>query len=194
MSIRLIVGLGNPGLEYEKTRHNAGFWCVNALLHHFNGAALQKDMRAQALIGKINIGVNVVWLMQPQTYMNCSGKSVAYLAQFYKIPAHEILVVHDELDFLPGVARLKLGGSAGGHNGLKDISAKLGSQAYWRLRIGIGHPRESGSKQSVADFVLHRAPQKEEELIFKAIEKSIEIIPLFCEGQFAKATMQFHQE
>ena len=158
MAIRLIVGLGNPGPEYEQTRHNAGFWLVDALA----GKRLARETRFNAL------------------------------ARFYKIPPDDILVVHDELDMPPGVAKLKKGGSSGGHNGLKDITAALGTQDYWRLRIGIGHPRTMGSQQIVADYVLHRPRKEEQRLIEEAIEKSLTVMPLLCEGKFDTATMQLH--
>jgi len=188
MSIRLIVGLGNPGAEYESTRHNAGFWLVDRLAH----GTLTRDARYQALVAKTRISHQEVWLMEPQTFMNRSGQSVGAIARFYKINPDEILVVHDELDLLPGVAKLKQGGSSGGHNGLKDITAVLGSQAYWRLRIGIGHPRNMNLQQQVADFVLHRPRKEEHTLILQAIEKSLDIIPLLCESKFEQAMMTLH--
>ncbi len=190
MTIRLIVGLGNPGAEYEKTRHNAGFWLVDQLA---NGA-LKRESHFQALVAKTRISGCEVWLLEPQTFMNRSGQSVAALARFYKINPEEILVVHDELDLSPGVAKLKKGGSSGGHNGLKDISAALGTQDYWRLRIGIGHPRSLNLQQPVADFVLHRPRKEEQSLIEQAIEKSLRVIPIVCEGPFEKAMMELHTD
>jgi len=192
MSIRLIVGLGNPGPEYEQTRHNAGFWLVDNLANAQPGCRLQLESRFKALAGKCSIAGQDVWLLEPQTYMNRSGQSVGALARFYKINPDEVLVVHDELDILPGVAKLKKGGSSGGHNGLKDITAALGTQDYWRLRIGIGHPRNSQSQQAVADFVLHRPRREEQELIEQSIDKALRIIPLVCEGKFDVAMMQLH--
>jgi peptidyl-tRNA hydrolase, PTH1 family len=189
MSIRLIVGLGNPGPEYEQTRHNAGFWLVDNLA---GGTRLSRETRFNALAAKTSIRNQEVWLLEPQTFMNRSGQSVGALARFYKIAADEVLVVHDELDLPPGAAKLKKGGSSGGHNGLKDITAALGTQDYWRLRIGIGHPRSLGLQQPVADFVLHRPRKEEQTLINDAIDKSLNIIPLLCEGKFDTATMQLH--
>jgi PTH1 family peptidyl-tRNA hydrolase len=154
MSIRLIVGLGNPGPEYALTRHNAGFWLLDNLANTLPGCKLQRETRFNAFVAKSHIGGKEVWLLEPQTYMNRSGQSVGGLARFYKIAPEEILVVHDELDILPGIAKLKKGGGSGGHNGLKDISAALGTQDYWRLRLGIGHPRNYNLAQQVADFVL----------------------------------------
>jgi len=192
MPIRLIVGLGNPGPEYEQTRHNAGFWLVDNLARGLPSTFLQRESRFNALAAKTSIGGQEVWLLEPQTYMNRSGQSVGGLARFFKINADEILVVHDELDMLPGVAKLKKGGSSGGHNGLKDITAALGTQDYWRLRIGIGHPRTLNLTQNVADFVLHRPRREEQLLIDEAIEKSLKIIPLAVAGKMAQATMELH--
>ncbi|PRC93766.1 aminoacyl-tRNA hydrolase [Solimicrobium silvestre] len=192
MSIRLIVGLGNPGPEYQLTRHNAGFWLVDNLANSLPHCALQRDTRMNALMAKTNIAGQETWLLEPQTYMNRSGQSVGALARFYKIAPDEILVVHDELDIDPGVAKLKKGGSSGGHNGLKDITAALGTQDYWRLRIGIGHPRSLNSQQAVVDFVLHRPRKEEQILIDETIEKSLQIIPLLVAGKFDAATMQLH--
>ena len=192
MSIRLIVGLGNPGPEYEQTRHNAGFWLVDNLANSLPGCRLQRETRFNALVAKTAINGNEVWLLEPQTYMNRSGQSVGGLARFFKINPDEILVVHDELDLAPGVAKLKKGGSSGGHNGLKDITAALGTQEYWRLRLGIGHPRSLGLQQPVADFVLHRARKEEQVLIEDAIEKSLGIMSLVVDGKFDAATMKLH--
>jgi PTH1 family peptidyl-tRNA hydrolase len=188
MSIRLIVGLGNPGAEYEQTRHNAGFWLVDQLAGH----RLTKEARFHGLATKTRIAGNEVWLLEPQTYMNRSGQAVGALTRFYKITPEEVLVIHDELDLPPGAAKLKKGGSSGGHNGLKDITAVLGTQDYWRLRIGIGHPRTMGLQQPVADFVLHRPRKEEQSLIDEAISKSEQIIPLLCEGKYDAAMMQLH--
>ncbi|MET3134033.1 PTH1 family peptidyl-tRNA hydrolase [Oxalobacteraceae bacterium GrIS 1.11] len=192
MPIRLIVGLGNPGPEYEQTRHNAGFWLVDNLANSLPGVRLQRETRFNGLLAKTSIGGHDVWLLEPQTFMNRSGLSVAALARFYKIAPDEVLVVHDELDIAPGLAKMKKGGSAGGHNGLKDITAALGTQDYWRLRLGIGHPRTAASQQAVADFVLHRPRKEEQILIEEAIDKSLRIVPLVCEGKFDAATMQLH--
>lgn len=192
MSIRLIVGLGNPGPEYAATRHNAGFWLVDNLANSLPATRLQRETRFQALVAKSVIAGHEVWLLEPQTFMNRSGQSVGALARFYKIAADEILVVHDELDLAPGVAKMKKGGSAGGHNGLKDITAALGTQDYWRLRLGIGHPRTQASQQAVADYVLHRPRKEEQILIEEAIEKSLRVLPLLYEGKFDAALLQLH--
>jgi peptidyl-tRNA hydrolase, PTH1 family len=188
MPIRLIVGLGNPGPEYEQTRHNAGFWLVDNLA----GNTLTHESRYNALAAKTTIAGQEVWLLEPQTYMNRSGQSVGALARFYKIAPDDILVVHDELDLPPGSAKIKKGGSSGGHNGLKDITAALGTQDYWRLRIGIGHPRTLNSQQQVADYVLHRPRKEEQALINEAVEKSLDVIPMLCDGKFEAAMMKLH--
>ncbi|SFG16908.1 peptidyl-tRNA hydrolase, PTH1 family [Duganella sp. CF458] len=192
MPIRLIVGLGNPGAEYEQTRHNAGFWLVDNLANSLPNARLQRESGYNAMVAKTVIGGNQVWLLEPQTYMNRSGQSVGAIARFYKIQPDEVLVVHDELDLPPGAAKLKKGGSSGGHNGLKDITSVLGTQDYWRLRIGIGHPRTLNLNQPVADFVLHRPRREEQLLIDEAIEKALRIIPTAVAGDFTKATMELH--
>jgi PTH1 family peptidyl-tRNA hydrolase len=192
MSIRLIVGLGNPGPEYALTRHNAGFWLVDQLANSLPGCRLQRETRFNAFVAKTVIAGNEVWLLEPQTFMNRSGQSVGGIARFFKILPDEILVVHDELDLAPGAAKLKKGGSSGGHNGLKDITAALGTQDYWRLRLGIGHPRTMGIQQPVADFVLHRPRKEEQNLIEEAIDKSVRILPLAVEGKLDIATMQLH--
>ena len=188
MSIRLIVGLGNPGNEYELTRHNAGFWLIDRLA----GSGLQREARFHGLAKKIRIANEEVVLLEPQTFMNRSGLSVGALSRFYKIEPDQILVVHDELDLPPGSTKLKKGGSSGGHNGLKDITAVLGTQEYWRLRLGIGHPRELQLQQAVADFVLHRPRKEEQTLIDAAIDKSLTVIPLLCQGLFEKAMLELH--
>jgi PTH1 family peptidyl-tRNA hydrolase len=188
MSIRLIVGLGNPGTEYAQTRHNAGFWLVDQLAR----GQLRKEARFTALACKTSIAGHDVWLLEPLTFMNRSGQAVAAIAHFYKINPEEILVVHDELDLNPGIAKLKKGGSSGGHNGLKDIDRALGTRDYWRLRLGIGHPRTLGLQQPVVDFVLHRPRAEEQPLIDTAIDKSHAAISLLCDGRFEQAMLELH--
>jgi PTH1 family peptidyl-tRNA hydrolase len=194
MHIRLIVGLGNPGPEYEQTRHNAGFWLVDNLANTLPGCRLQRESRFNGMVAKTSISGKEVWLLEPLTFMNRSGQSVGALARFFKIAPEEVLVVHDELDLPPGAAKLKRGGSSGGHNGLKDITSALGTQDYWRLRLGIGHPRTLNLQQNVADFVLHRPRREEQTLIEEAIDKSLRIIPMVCEGKLAQATTQLHTD
>jgi PTH1 family peptidyl-tRNA hydrolase len=194
MHIRLIVGLGNPGPEYEQTRHNAGFWLVDNLARSLPGCFLQRESRFNAMVAKTSIAGKDVWLLEPLTFMNRSGQSVGTLARFFKVAPEEILVVHDELDLPPGAAKLKRGGSSGGHNGLKDITSALGTQDYWRLRLGIGHPRTLNLQQNVADFVLHRPRREEQSLIEEAIDKALRIVPMVCEGKMNAATMQLHTD
>lgn len=189
--LKLIVGLGNPGRDYEDTRHNAGFWFVDRLAREF-GVSLRLDKAYQALTAKIVVQGQTVWLMQPQTFMNRSGVSVAGLATFYKIAPAEILVAHDELDFLPGVIKLKYSGSHAGHNGLKDIAARLGSLDFWRLRVGIGHPRSLNLQQEVADFVLHRASREHQALIDQALDKALLVQDKLLRGEFEQAMMSLH--
>ena len=192
MAIRLIVGLGNPGPEYEQTRHNAGFWLIDNLANGIARCTLSRESRFNGFVAKTVINDREVWLLEPQTFMNRSGQSVGALARFFKITADELLVVHDELDLSPGIARLKKGGSSGGHNGLKDVTAAMATQDYWRLRIGIGHPRAQNSQQPVADYVLHRARKDEQALLDEAITNSLAVIPMLCDGKFDAAIMQLH--
>jgi PTH1 family peptidyl-tRNA hydrolase len=185
-SIRLIVGLGNPGKEYERTRHNAGFWLVERFAVQ-SGVALRKDGKYQALVGRL--GSNGAWLVLPQSFMNASGRAVQMLAGFFKIQPAEILVVHDELDFAPGLAKIKQGGGIAGHNGLRDISHRLGSHDYWRLRLGIGHP---GDKNVVADYVLNKPSAEDREAIDGAIGRCIEVLPLCLAGDMQGAMQKLH--
>ena len=192
--IRLIVGLGNPGAEYSDTRHNAGFWWVDEAAHRLK-AQLAADKAYFGQVARVNAplpGVDgPVWLLQPQTYMNLSGKSVGALARFFKLPAESGLVVHDELDLLPGQVKLKQGGGSAGHNGLKDITAQLGSPNYWRLRLGIGHP---GDRAEVAAFVLRKPPASERELIERAMAKSLEALEPLLKGDMEKASRLIHAQ
>lgn len=186
--IRLLVGLGNPGPEYEATRHNAGFWWIDTVARRL-GAHLSADKAYHGLVARVNRPAGPIWLIEPQTYMNLSGKSVAPLARFFRIAPEEILVVHDELDVLPGQMKIKQGGSAAGHNGLKDIQAQLGSPAFWRLRLGIGHP---GDRAEVAGYVLRKPPASERELIEGCIDRSMEALDLLLAGDMPKATALLH--
>ena len=188
--IRLFVGLGNPGPEYEDTRHNAGFWWIDTLARQL-GVTLQPDRAYHGLVARANTPQGPVWLLQPQTYMNLSGKSVAALARFFKINPDEILVAHDELDVPPGQVKLKKGGGHGGHNGLRDIHAQLGTPDYWRLRLGIGHP---GVKAEVSAFVLRKPPQSERELIYKCIDQAKAALPALLDGDMNKATTVIHAQ
>jgi PTH1 family peptidyl-tRNA hydrolase len=184
--IRLVVGLGNPGKEYERTRHNAGFWLVERFATA-SGVHFRKDPKYQALVARMQD--NGAWLLMPQSFMNASGRAVQMLAGFFKIKAEEILVVHDELDFAPGVARIKQGGGIGGHNGLRDISQRVASHDYWRLRIGIGHP---GDKNVVADYVLHKPSADDRALIDQAIDRSLQVLPELLKGDMQAAIQKLH--
>jgi len=185
-AIRLVVGLGNPGKEYERTRHNAGFWLLERYARQA-GVALRKDGKYQALVGRLPD--NGAWLVLPQSFMNASGRAVQMLAGFFKIAPAEILVVHDELDFSPGTAKMKQGGGIAGHNGLRDISQRLGSHDYWRLRLGIGHP---GDKGAVVDYVLQKPSAGDRAEIDEAIGRSIEILPLCLAGDLQGAMQKLH--
>jgi peptidyl-tRNA hydrolase, PTH1 family len=186
--IRLVVGLGNPGKEYERTRHNAGFWLVERFAAA-NAVALRKDPKFQALVGRHE--ASGAWLLEPQSFMNASGRAVQMLAGFFKIKPEEILVVHDELDFPPGVAKMKQGGGIAGHNGLKDISQRLGSHEYWRLRIGVGKPPAG---EEGADYVLQRPPAEEKEAIDAAIQKALDLLPMMLGGDMQGAMHKLHTE
>jgi peptidyl-tRNA hydrolase, PTH1 family len=186
--IKLFVGLGNPGPEYEATRHNAGFWWVDELARELK-VNLAYERGYQALVARATLHGHTVWLLEPQTYMNLSGRSVAALARFYKIQPEEILVVHDELDVTPGQAKLKFGGSHAGHNGLRDIHAQLGSGDYWRLRIGIGHP---GVKSEVTNWVLKKPAPDQRTAIEESIARTLKAFPALLAGEMEKATLIVH--
>lgn len=186
--IKLFVGLGNPGPDYEATRHNAGFWWIDALARELK-VSLQPDRSYHGLVARTTINAHTVWLLEPQTFMNVSGKSVAALARFFKIAPEEILVAHDELDVVPGQVKLKFGGSHAGHNGLRDIHAQLGSADYWRLRIGVGHP---GNKADVVHWVLKKPSPEHRNLMEEAIDRSLKAVPAMLEGDMNKATMLAH--
>lgn len=186
--IKLFVGLGNPGAEYEATRHNAGFWWIDALSQELK-VPLSLDKNYYGQVGRTTLNGQTVWLLKPLTFMNLSGKSVAALARFFKIAPHEILVAHDELDVNPGQAKLKLGGSHAGHNGLRDIHAQLGTPDYWRLRIGVGHP---GVKSEVISWVLKKPSAEHRTAIEDCIARSIKAAPELLKGEMEKATMLIH--
>lgn len=186
--IKLFVGLGNPGPDYEATRHNAGFWWIDALARELK-VNLVPERSYYGLAGRTSVNGQSVWLLQPQTFMNLSGKSVASLARFFKIQPEEILVVHDELDLPPGQVKLKRGGSHAGHNGLRDIHAQLGSPDYWRLRIGIGHP---GEKSEVANWVLKKPAPDQRTLIEDSIAHSLKAHTAMLAGDMDKATLMVH--
>jgi PTH1 family peptidyl-tRNA hydrolase len=190
-TIKLLVGLGNPGTEYEHTRHNAGFWWLDDVARKL-GASLSPERAYHGLVARVNRqGGEPLWLLQPMTFMNLSGKSVASLARFFKVAPREMLVVHDELDLQPGQAKIKLGGSAAGHNGLKDIHAQLGSLDFWRLRLGIGHP---GVKAEVVNYVLKKPSPEHRKAIDEAIERSLESLDLMLAGEMDRAMMKVHAD
>ncbi len=187
--IRLLVGLGNPGREHEATRHNAGFWFADALAVRLRGAFVAEG-KFHGLVAR---GADDLRLLKPATYMNLSGRSVAALARFFDIAPAEILVVHDELDLLPGEVKMKMGGGHAGHNGLRDIDAQLGDSGFWRLRLGIGHPRDSAiPQQDVVDYVLHPPVSGERMAIMGAIDKGLDAWPMIAAGDFERAMLALH--
>ncbi len=185
--IKLFVGLGNPGEKYAATRHNAGFWWVD-LIAAQTSSTLAVEAKMFGVAGKLNPTQNK-WLLKPTTFMNASGKAVAALANYYKINADEIVIVHDELDLPAGTVKLKFGGGHGGHNGLKDINAALGTSDYWRLRIGIDHP---GDRNEVINYVL-KAPLKDEQTaIDDGLYQSAQLLDLMAAGDFENAMLKLH--
>jgi PTH1 family peptidyl-tRNA hydrolase len=189
--MKLVVGLGNPGKKYERTRHNAGFWWVERLAQGLK-AVFRSEGKFHGRIAKLAHPAEI-WLLLPDTYMNESGRAVAALASFYKIVPQEILVVHDELDLPPGSVKLKLGGGLSGHNGLKDIAESLGSKDFWRLRIGIGHPRDTAAtEQEVVDYVLHPPRAEEQPLIEDAIARGLGMWELLAEDKHEAAMLRLH--
>ncbi len=189
--IDLIVGLGNPGPAYETTRHNAGFWLVESCAQRCSGV-FKPESRFLGESCKALFDGHQTWLLKPTTYMNRCGQSVSSLSKYYKIPAERVLVVHDELDLPPGVARFKKGGGHGGHNGLRDIiKAFGGNREFMRLRIGIGHP---GQSDQVSDFVLDDPSKRERALIFDALDDALDVLPMVLDGDFEKAMNRLHSK
>ena len=186
--MKLIVGLGNPGSQYAGHRHNVGFWMVDRLA----ASGWSRESKFKAEIAKARLAGADRWLFKPQTYMNASGEAVGPFARFHRLQADEVLVVHDELDLPPGAVRLKQGGGHGGHNGVRDIELHLGSADFWRLRIGIGHPRTLNLNQDVADFVLHEPRAEEKIAIDQALTSIIEALPGILEGKIAAAQRLLH--
>ena len=182
--IRLIVGLGNPGREYEATRHNAGAWYVEALARQ-KGVTLNEEKKYSGLVGSFDYQGDKVWLLIPTTYMNLSGQATSALANFFKIPLSQMLVAHDELDLPPGTIRLKIGGGHGGHNGLRDIVSKHGNQKdFVRLRVGIGHP---GAAHLVTPHVLNKPAPAERDKIERAIDEALSYSGEILDGDISKA-------
>lgn len=189
---KLIVGLGNPSGEYEDTRHNAGWWLLDDIAHEY-GVTLSAQSKFHGHAVRARVSGTDVWLLKPMTYMNRSGQAIAALANFYKIQPEHVLVLHDELDLPCGAVKMKIGGSSGGHNGLKDTQAKLGTPEFWRLRIGIDHPRNSGTpQQSVVDYVLKPPRQAERDAIEQAMLRAQKIIPDWVAGDIEKAMRELH--
>ena len=186
--IALIVGLGNPGAEYEATRHNAGFWFVDELAANA-GVTWSPDGKFSGEVAKATLHGESVWLLKPMTYMNRSGQSVAAMARYYKVEPEAILIAHDELDFEPGSVKLKQGGGHAGHNGLRDSIAHLGTKEFLRLRIGIGHP---GNARDVSDYVLGKPSQTDRKAIDDAIWQATKVIPELLQGDIAKAMRDLH--
>jgi PTH1 family peptidyl-tRNA hydrolase len=189
--IRMIVGLGNVGAEHERTRHNAGFWLLDRFASRI-GATLRPERKFYGDLARAKVGHQDLILLKPATLMNRSGQAVVAAALFYRILPDQILVAHDELDLPPGDARLKLGGGTAGHNGLKDIKARLTHADFWRARIGIGHPRSLGLEQDVADFVLQLPRRDEQTAIEDAIARVDAVLDLMVEGQFERAMLHLH--
>jgi peptidyl-tRNA hydrolase, PTH1 family len=186
--IRLVAGLGNPGREYAATRHNAGFWFVDALVDKLR-VSMAPESRFGGDIGKLGD----LRFVKPATYMNDSGRAVASLARFFGVAPEEILVVHDELDLKPGDVKMKLGGGVAGHNGLRDIQAQLGSADFWRLRFGIGHPRDSAlPQQDVVDYVLKPPPADERDAILAARDRAVAAWDDIARGDMERAMMSLH--
>jgi PTH1 family peptidyl-tRNA hydrolase len=186
--IKLLVGLGNPGPDYDATRHNAGFWFVDGAARALK-ASLVMDRSYHGLVARTNFQGETVWLLEPQTFMNLSGKSVSALARFFKINPDEVLVVHDELDLPPGEAKLKFGGSHAGHNGLRDIHAQLGTGDYWRLRLGVGHP---GVKSEVVHWVLKKPSPDHRIAIDQCLDRALAALPALLAGDMNKAMLLVH--
>ena len=188
--IHLIVGLGNPGAQYEQTRHNAGFWFVEAVARRLGGN-FKSEGKFHGEVCRLHLGSEELWLLKPMTFMNKSGQAIAALSRFYKIAPNAILVAHDELDLPPGDIRLKLGGGHGGHNGLRDTIAQLGTRDFQRLRIGIGHP---GHSSQVTGFVLGKAPANEQQQIETALDCALDVLELAVSGEMQKAMNQLHSK
>lgn len=189
-AIQLIVGLGNPGTEYEPTRHNAGFWFVDALAQRCQ-QSFRAEARFHSEVARCLLEGRECRLQKPQTYMNRSGQAVRALTQFFRIPVEDILVVHDELDLPAGTVRLKTGGGHGGHNGLRDLIDHLGSREFHRLRIGIAHP---GDKRQVVDYVLKQPGKEDWRLIEAAMDEALDVMPLVIDGQMDKAMHRLHSQ
>lgn len=187
--MKLVAGLGNPGRKYEATRHNAGFWWVERVAREA-GITFAQETRFCGEVARVPRGE--LWLLKPDTYMNHSGRAVSALAAYYRIEPADVLIAHDELDLAPGSVKLKFGGGLSGHNGLKDVASALGTQDFWRLRIGIGHPRETASEQEVHDYVLHPPRSEESRAIDDALARALEVWPLIVAHDMQDAMLKLH--
>ena len=188
--MKLVAGLGNPGRKYESTRHNAGFWWAERLARQTR-ASFRSEARFHGRLAKIEPPHGEAWLLLPETFMNHSGQSVSSLVSYFKLPLESVLIVHDELDLPAGTVRLKKGGGTGGHNGVSDVAAHLGSKDFWRLRIGIGHPGP-GMRDEVLDYVLQPPRTEERDLIESAIDRSLELWALIAEAKMEAAMLKLH--
>jgi PTH1 family peptidyl-tRNA hydrolase len=186
--LRLIVGLGNPGAEHLRTRHNAGFWFLDALAQA-EGARFGAESKLHGETAKIHLGGQAIWLLKPSTYMNRSGQSVGSALRYWKVEPEQMLVAHDDLDLPPGAARLKFDGGHGGQNGLRDLFAHLGHGRFHRLRLGIGHP---GHRDQVTNWVLGKPGRVDEEAMLDAVAASLHVLPLAVEGNFNEAMKRLH--
>jgi PTH1 family peptidyl-tRNA hydrolase len=190
IDLKVIVGLGNPGSKYTKTRHNAGFWFIDEVARKYS-ASFRADKKFHGEVAKISLEGKDIWLLKPDTFMNRSGLATQSLLSFYRIAADQLLVAHDEIDLPPGTARLKTGGGHGGHNGLRDIISQLASKDFHRLRIGVGHP---GSKDQVVDYVLRRASLDDQVMIDRDIDDAVSILPDLASGAFEQAMQKLHSK
>lgn len=190
-AIRLIVGLGNVGAEYEATRHNAGFWFAD-LVARRAGVTFGQERKFHGEVARIRDHGRELWLLKPGTYYNRSGNAVVALALYFKVLPDEILVAHDEVDLPPGAVKMKLGGGAAGNNGIRDIQAKLSTPEFWRMRFGVGHPRTLELQQEVADFVLHPPGREHQQAIDAAMDRALDCVPQLVEGQFERAMLKLH--
>ncbi|HLR78335.1 MAG TPA: aminoacyl-tRNA hydrolase [Burkholderiaceae bacterium] len=191
LPLRLIIGLGNPGPRYEATRHNAGFWVADHFADDL-GASFSPDKPFFSQVAKARVRNELLVLAKPDTYMNRSGQAAGALMRFYKLAPEQVLVIHDELDLMPGQVKLKRGGGHAGHNGLRDIQSVFSSPDFWRLRIGIGHPRDFGLAQQVAAFVLNPPRRDELTQIEDAIERCRGVLPVLLDGDFERAMADLH--
>jgi peptidyl-tRNA hydrolase, PTH1 family len=189
VALKLIVGLGNPGVQYLRTRHNAGWWLVDALLTQ-QQASWRHEPQQQADLARVRIEELELWLAKPMTFMNRSGAAVSAIARFYRITPQEILVVHDDIDLPPGTARFKQGGGHGGHNGVRDVMAHIGGE-FWRARLGVGHP---GARDLVLDAVLDRPTALEQALIDQAIQRTLQALPELLRGNAQRAMNRLHSD